>query len=377
MKICAIGLRGIPDVIGGIETHCEHLYSRLSQLDDTLEIVVIGRSGYARKQTIGNIRVVPLWAPRRRELETLIHTPLAILHARLFIHPEVIHLHAIGPGFFAPLARLLGFRVVATHHATDYDRPKWGGFGRRFLKAGEWMISRFASKVVCVSQQIEDRLVSQHPKGRKRYVTIRNGAPPARPDDMSRESVLDEIGVRPGEYVLCVGRLDPTKGFHDVVDAFAKASPGGRKLVIVGDAIGDDAYAAGLLASASGAVIFAGRRNAAEVRALYRNAALFVHPSYMEGFAMVVLEAISADVPILVSDIPAHIEVGLEEGNYYPCGDVAVLAKILSQASYEGLRCTRRAAILHDNDWDTVARRHREILVRPSRDPQPLIAGGS
>ena len=63
MKICAIGLRGIPDVIGGIETHCEQLYSHLSELDDTLEIVVIGRSGYARKQKIGSIRVVPLWAP--------------------------------------------------------------------------------------------------------------------------------------------------------------------------------------------------------------------------------------------------------------------------------------------------------------------------
>ena len=43
--ICAIGLRGIPDVMGGIETHCEHLYPRLARLDETLEIIVVGRSG--------------------------------------------------------------------------------------------------------------------------------------------------------------------------------------------------------------------------------------------------------------------------------------------------------------------------------------------
>ena len=47
MKICAIGLRGIPDVMGGIETHCEHLYPRLAHLDEKLEIIVIGRSAHA------------------------------------------------------------------------------------------------------------------------------------------------------------------------------------------------------------------------------------------------------------------------------------------------------------------------------------------
>ncbi|HEX5006496.1 MAG TPA: hypothetical protein VFV70_05250, partial [Hyphomonadaceae bacterium] len=102
MKICAIGLRGIPDVMGGIETHCEHLYPRLAQLDSKLEITVIGRSGYARSGSFGNVRIVTLWAPRRKALETLVHTPLAILYARLFLHPDVIHLHAVGPGFFAP-----------------------------------------------------------------------------------------------------------------------------------------------------------------------------------------------------------------------------------------------------------------------------------
>jgi len=140
MRICAIGLRGIPDVMGGIETHCEQLYPRLASIDTRLDITVIGRSGYARRGRFGNVRVVSLWAPKRKALETLIHTPLALLYARLFLHPHVVHLHAIGPGFFAPLARLLGFRVLATHHATDYDRPKWGRFGRWFLKTGERML---------------------------------------------------------------------------------------------------------------------------------------------------------------------------------------------------------------------------------------------
>jgi glycosyltransferase involved in cell wall biosynthesis len=364
MRICAIGLRGIPDVMGGIETHCEHLYTRLAKLDDKIEIIVIGRSGYSKSGNVSNVRVVTLWAPRRKALETLVHTPLAILYARLFLHPDVIHLHAVGPGFFAPLARLLGFRVIGTHHAADYDRPKWGRFGHWFLKTGERMLARFADDVICVSSSIEARLSSEYPKSKERFTTIRNGVPPIISGDRPSEGLLASLGLERGRYILCVGRLDPTKGFHDAIEAFRQARPPGMKLVIVGGSLGSDDYAAELRASAPADCVFAGPRPAREVRTLYRNAGLFLHPSYLEGFALVILEALAANVPILVSDIPPHVEVGLDGSEYYACGDVKHLASVLADGDYGRLRCSRRVQILEENDWDTVARRHREILLR-------------
>src|SRR5262249_12373928 len=156
---------------------CEHLYTSLAKLDGDLDIVVIGRSGYAKPGRFSNVRVLTLWAPRIKGLETLWHTPLAILYARLFLHPDVVHLHAIGPGFFLPLAKLLGFRVIATHHAADYERPKWGRLGRSFLRAGEWMLAKYADEVICVSRAIEQRLTEKFPKATSRFVTIHNGAP--------------------------------------------------------------------------------------------------------------------------------------------------------------------------------------------------------
>jgi len=367
MRLCAIGLRGIPDVMGGIETHCEHLYPRLARLDDTLEIVVIGRSGYARPGMFGNVRVVTVWAPHRKALETLIHTPLAILYARLFVHPDVIHLHGVGPGFFAPLARLLGFRIVGTHHAADYDGLKWGRFGRSFLKAGEWMMAKFADDVICVSSVIETNLAQRHPREKERFVTIRNGAPPLLASGQPEEELLGSLGLSSNSYILCVGRLDPSKGFQDVVQAFRIAQPKGLKLVIVGGSLGSDDYAAKLKESASDAIIFTGARSSDQVRTLYRNAALFIHPSYHEGFAIVVLEALAADIPILLSDIPPHLEVELDGVCYYPKGDIQALAAILTAGEYARLRCSRRAEILEENDWDSVARRHRDILARPVR----------
>jgi glycosyltransferase involved in cell wall biosynthesis len=371
MRICAIGLRGIPDVMGGIETHCEHLYPRLARLDETLEIIVIARSGYARAGRFSNVRVVPLWAPHHKALETLIHTPLAILYARLVLHPDVIHLHGVGPGFFAPLARLLGFRIVGTHHAADYDRPKWGRFGRWFLKTGEWMLAKFANEVICVSSTLKTNLAKRHPHEKERFVTIRNGAPPVTGLARTGDDALCSLGLTPGGYILCVGRLDPTKGFHDVIQAFEIARPKGLKLVIAGGSLGSDEYASELKQAASESIVFIGARPSDQVRTLYKNAALFVHPSYLEGFAMVVLEALAADVPILVSDIPAHLEVELDGASYFAGGDIKGLATVLAAGNYARLRCSRRERILEENDWDTVARRHREILVRRARG-QPV-----
>lgn len=368
MRICAIGLRGIPDVMGGIETHCEHLYPRLASMDDKLDITVIGRSGYVRPGRVGRVRVVSLWAPRRKALETLIHTPLAILYARLFLHPHVIHLHAIGPGFFTPLARLLGFRVLATHHAADYDRPKWGRFGRWFLKTGERMIARFANDVICVSNTIEDGLAAEHPSRKQHYVTIRNGAPPQATGAVAPSAdILKTLGVTPGGYILAVGRLDATKGFHDLVRAFRLAAPVGLKLVIAGGGPEGDAYAADLKANATSDVIFSGALPAAQLLKLYASAALFVHPSHLEGFPLVVLEAIAADVPILVSRIAPHLELGLDPPGYYDVGIVAQLAARLSEGNFSRVRPSVRARIIADGNWDRIAERHHAILIRRDR----------
>ncbi len=364
MRICAIGLRGIPDVMGGIETHCEQLYPRLAHLDDKLEIVVLGRSGYVTNHDFGEVKVKSIWAPRHKVLETIVHTPLALLYARLFIRPDLIHLHGIGPGFFVPLARLLGFRVVGTHHAMDYQRPKWGKLGRAFLRVGEWSMANFSNDVICVSQTIATSLSDRFPSARKRFVTIRNGAPSQDEKLASTPSLLSDLGLHPRGFVLAVGRLDPTKGFHDLIRAFQKARLSRLKLVIAGDAPVEDEYVRQLKSMVSPDILLIGRQSATRVRALYKDAALFVHPSHMEGFPLVVMEALASDTPILVSDIAPHLEVGLGKSAYFAAGNVDALAERLAAGNFEKLRCRRRVEILRENDWGEIARRHYAIMVQ-------------
>ena len=61
---------------------------------------------------------------------------------------------------------------------------------------------------------------------------------------------------------------------------------------------------------------------------LYSNAGLFILPSYHEGMPIVVLEAMSYNLPILLSDIPANKEVAISEETF-PAGNVEELSKKL------------------------------------------------
>jgi len=364
MRICVIGLRGIPDVIGGIETHCQNLYPRLAGLADDLEITVIARSRYARSGMYKGVRVRALWAPPWKGVETLVHTAVALLYARLFLHPHVVHLHGVGPGLFAPLSRLLGFRTVATHHAADYERPKWGPFARRVLLTGERLLAGFADEIVCVNENIACMLSRRYPRTRARAQVIRNGAPPRDSAAAADRSVLARFGLRPGDYILAVGRLEPTKGFHDLIEAFQQARPKGRKLVIVGSTLGDKGYSQALLHQQSKDIVFTGCQSPGTLQLLYENCALFVLPSSLEGSPLVVLEALAAGSPIALSDAPANLEFGLEPHHYFRVGDTAALAALLGRNDYDAQRPKQAAAILREHDWDEIARKHLLVFRR-------------
>ena len=40
LKVMVLGVRGIPSVQGGVETHAEQLYERLSHMDCDVEVLV-------------------------------------------------------------------------------------------------------------------------------------------------------------------------------------------------------------------------------------------------------------------------------------------------------------------------------------------------
>lgn len=330
VKILMLGFRGMPNIQGGIEAHVEHLSQELVKLGCEVEVLARSpyvKSGAAKYSEWRGVKITRVWSPRSSHLETVLHTFLGVLIAARR-RPDLLHIHAVGPGLMVPLARLLGLRVVVTHHGFDYRREKWNWIAKLILRLGESWGMRFAHMRIAVSEGIAESV-------EKRFATpcrtIHNGV--ARREAVTTAHAVEQFDLRPAHYVLNVSRTVPEKCHLDLIEAFSRANLAGWKLVLVGGADHNSSYAERVRKTAREAanVIMTGPLSGNALAEIYANAGIFVLPSSHEGLPIVLLEALSYGLTSLASDIPANREVGMPPDYYFPLHDVDLLGERLRE----------------------------------------------
>ena len=327
-RVMMLGLRGIPDVQGGVEKHVEMLSARLVALGWSVD--VIGRQRYLSKSSSyswSGIRVFPLWAPKLMALEAIAHTFVGVCFAALR-RPDILHVHAIGPALLVPLARLLGMKVVVTHHGYDYDRQKWGAFAKFMLKLGERMGMRLAHGRIAISKEIVATMGERY---RVPVDFVPNGV--AISPGPGGTDILDEFDLVRRRYILLAARFVPEKRQTDLIRAFASLGDTGVKLVLAGSAEFETPFANEVrtLAEDVPGVVLTGFQSGDRLAELFANAALFVLPSSHEGMPIALLEAMAHGLPVLASDIVANRELGLTDDDYFPLGDIDALAAAIAR----------------------------------------------
>lgn len=365
MRIVVTGTRGIPNIMGGVETHCEELYPRLVAMG--CDVTLIRRSSYVKETTPRTewqgVKLVDVPAPKSKKFEAIIHTFRAINMAKR-LKADVLHIHTIGPNLLAPYARLLGLKVVMTHHGPDYDRDKWGRAAKLMLKMGEWLGCRFANHVIVISNVIRNLIRVKH--GREQNVSlIYNGV--STPDVCSYPEYFSELGIEEGKYVLGMCRFVPEKNLHHLVQAFSmlKTKTNGKyddyRLVLAGDTDFEDSYSLSLKEMArKNDVVLTGFIKGRKLHSLLSNTACYVLPSSHEGLPIALLEAMSYHVPVIASDIPANLEIGLPQRHYFPCGNIDALAKRIEEMITNG---GKHNYDMHLYDWDTIAQQTLEVYI--------------
>lgn len=312
VNIAVIGTRGFPGIQGGVEKHCEELYPRLALMG--VNATVYARKGYVDPSLryYKGVEIVPLNSIRIKSVEALWHSVAAVIHIAFSRRKyDLIHIHAIGPSLVLPIARLVCSKIVVTNHGPDYERKKWGRIARTALKYGEIIGTRYADAVIAVSKNIQHTLAERF---KRDIIYLPNGV--NLQTRLAGGVLSSKLGIKPGKYLLCVGRLVPEKGFHDLIEAYREISTDWR-LVIAGGADHEDEYSRSLRLSAEKdeRIVFTGQVNSIELAELYSNAGLFVLPSYHEGLPIVLLEALSFSIPVLASNIPAVKEL-IEDDRY-------------------------------------------------------------
>jgi glycosyltransferase involved in cell wall biosynthesis len=353
MKIGVIGTRGFPEIQGGLETHCMELYTRLAK-DYNIQVTVYRRQPYLNSKNkdsiYPNIRFVDFSVPKSKNLETFIHAFLTTIHA-LFQHYDIVHFHNTGPGFFIPLVRLSRAKIVFTYHNISYIQKKWGVWAKRFLSSSEKISMRNSDYVIFISEFLRSEMSGKYLI--RNFKVIPNGV--NIPVKSLNSDYIKSKGLEKYKYILGVGRFLEEKGFDYLIRSFEKAGINDYKLVLVGDTDYPTDYSKRLRSLAKESnVVLTGFIKGENLNQIYSFARLFIISSYTEGHPIALLEAMSYNIDVLASNIPANLQVGLEENDYFQVGNEDDLKeKILAKLS--GKRERNYMDLLSSKyNWDTI-----------------------
>jgi glycosyltransferase involved in cell wall biosynthesis len=258
--------------------------------------------------------------------------------------------------------------VVTIHDAVPWTHPetltprgvRWH---RKMAERAVQEADAIVTPSVAVAEELVNFLDGLEPP---RVHALGAGSTPSlqisRPEEEVR-AVRDRLGL-PERYLLSLSTLEPRKGLDVTLDALAQLSGAPVPLAVVGPGgWGGIDLAAEVRRRRIAAedVLVLGRVPDSELAAVLAGALALVAPSRAEGFGLPVLEAMSAGVPVICSDVPALVEVGGDAALVVPRGDPCALAAAIDLIRDDSrLRQTMIAAGIERArafDWTDVASR--------------------
>jgi glycosyltransferase involved in cell wall biosynthesis len=179
----------------------------------------------------------------------------------------------------------------------------------------------------------------------------------------------------PNSFILFVGNVKPHKNIRGLMEAFKIVRQSGlaeMRLVIVGKKEGfitaDRETFLMLDADAElrQNIQFTGYVESEDLPALYNHAALFVFPSFYEGFGLPPLEAMACGCPVVASKAASIPEVCGDAAYYVDPSNVESIAQGISEVLTnrhlrEGLTAKGRERIKRFS-WEQAAQEHIRVL---------------
>ncbi|MGC2038458.1 MSMEG_0565 family glycosyltransferase [Paraburkholderia caledonica] len=221
---------------------------------------------------------------------------------------DVLHAQdGIGGNALADLREAGSIRgfVRTVHHLDAFDNPRLSAWQRRAYAD--------ADTVLCVSDTWTRKMRDEFGVTAS---TVNNGVDVARFRDVGSTDVCTEFGLSGKPMVLAVGGIEERKNTLQLLEAFAllRQTHAEAQLVLAGGAslLDHDTYTQRFIARAAQVglrigkhepIVVTGPLEDAAIPALLQRADVVSMMSLREGFGLVVLEALAAGTPVVVSQI--------------------------------------------------------------------------
>jgi len=260
--------------------------------------------------------------------------------------------------------------IVSIFHIIESPFKRKAGYSflsncasHTFQKFSLWLIKKRADRIFVLNEDVKAQLIKI---GFDKNIIYVSGAGI---DFGYIDAVfLNKDAVYDGCFMA---RLSPTKGIYDIPNICKGVvkERGDFRLVIIGDGNKVDENKFRFLISRydkNKQITLVGRKEGKDKYSLMKSSKVFVFPSYEEGFALSILEAMACKIPVIAWDLPVYKTIYKDVIITVPKGNIVMFAeKILGLLSDEKLRimyAERGYNLARQYDWDIIAQKAFERI---------------
>jgi glycosyltransferase involved in cell wall biosynthesis len=372
-----------PRVVGGLARHVHDLTVALADGGIEVDVVSVDEDGTAppfeTMQGVNIYRVKPYHLVPRDFISGILQLNVVMLEQALSLLQQgetydLVHAHDWLVAYAARAVKhAVKLPLVATIHATEYGRNRGLHTDeQRYISDVEWWLTYEAWKVICCSNYMQHELQRVFQLPQDKIEVVANGVDPRQfRAGRNDAGIRSRFAARGEKIVFFVGRLVQEKGIHILLDAVPRilAAEPETKFIIAGkgpilEALRGQARNLGIEQH----VVFTGYIDDFTRNALYQASSVAVFPSLYEPFGIVALEAMAANVPVVVADnggLSEIVEHGVDGLKCYTGNAVSLADQVVTilQNDRFGWRLADRASrkIQTLYSWQEIARQTRNI----------------
>jgi glycosyltransferase involved in cell wall biosynthesis len=392
MRIAMLSWESLHSIaVGGVAAHVTELAAALARKGHQLHVFTRRACGQADHDWTDDVHYHRCTYPPHNDFVDDVNNMCRSFVDRVFEVEDlvgrfdVIHAHDwLTANAMIWIKQGRGHKCLFTIHSTEYARC-----GNAFpmgrserIRCQERAGTFWADRVIAVSQAAKDEITWMYEVPHGKTSVVYNGVSPQRfeqPTDPGADKRRYHIGPLDPTVLFC-GRLAWQKGpdiLVEAIPAILRRYPSSR-FVFVGDGdMRDTLESRTRQLGVAHAVRFLGHRNGDELVHLYKLAEVVCVPSRNEPFGIVVLEAWSANKPVIASQSGGPAEYVQHEVNglkIYPNPDsvawgVGRLFSNFTRARWMGRN--GRTAVQERFTWDTIT--EQMLAVYQEVCPSPVV----
>ena len=355
-KVAIIGINGLPPKYGGFETLADNLTRYLS-CDFRFTIFCSRTSRKDRLLTYNRSRLIYL-PFRANGYQSIFFDSVAIIYS--YFIADVLLIMGPTAGYALILNKIFRKRIIVNYGGlNEWERSKYGFFGRLWLKLNYYISTKMASVNISdnllLKKSLEDKFNCMSMK-------IRYGGDHVRKIPFTAEH-LKKYSFLPEPYVINVSRAQSDNNLHLVLESFKDGSR--FKLVVVSN-WNVNKYGRELKKKYSGLgniVLLNAVYDQEELNVLRSNAALYIHSHSMCGTAPSLVEAMCLGMAVLCFDVPVNRETTHDEAVYFTSAiDLQDKLNSLSDCDIEEIRKKMTAISSGEFKWEKIAGEYSKIM---------------